>query len=217
MIPSRHPSLEALRRRRFFWGLTLLALAVLILFWALRRPPASLQQPLEMAQSKMEQRAGLWFVPGQSNAFTGLLIDSYDDGSRRSCSTVSNGRLEGLSSGFYTNGQQQVEEYFSNGTSHGTRLKWHPNGRKLSEVKIVHGKLEGVFRRWDEQGALVEEMEMSEGEPDGLSRSYYPSGFVRVEAHLRSGKLLDRQEWKDREHAATHNAPDSPETSRPTP
>ena len=191
------------RKPHPLWVFLLLVNLGVVAFLALRHRPAPFDLPAPSAQAKhrtnLVLQAGLWLLPGQTNTFTGLLLDTYEDGTRKSLTTVSNGLLHGVSQGWHTNGQQQVEEHYVAGTSHGLRTKWHPNGQKLSEVNIVDGKLEGTFRRWDEQGALTEEIEMKAGQPDGLSRAYYPSGSLKVEARLQQGRLIESQQWKDGE------------------
>ena len=189
-------------RKRLPWVLILIAAAGGVLFVVTRRHPVQPTPPLtELHRTNLVLQAGCWRLPGTTNLFTGLLLDTYEDGTRKSLSMVSNGLLQGLSQGWYTNGQQQVEEHFIAGTSHGLRTKWHPNGQKFSEVPIVEGQLHGSFRRWDEQGALTEEIEMKAGQPDGLSRGYYPSGSLRAEARLEQGRVIKSQQWKDGEKA----------------
>ena len=155
----------------------------------------------EVHRKNLELRAGLWHLPGQTNGFTGFLLDTYDDGEKKSRSAVSNGLLHGLSEGWHTNGTRQVEEHFVAGTSHGLRTKWHPNGQKLSEVGIVDGKLDGRFQRWDEDGSLAEEVELKVGVEDGVSRAYYPSGFIKAQVRLQQGKVLEQKFWKDGEYS----------------
>ncbi|MBI4325504.1 MAG: hypothetical protein HY674_09600 [Chloroflexi bacterium] len=57
--------------------------------------------------------------------------------------------------------------------------------------------MEGLFRRWHENGSLAEEIPMKTGQPDGLAWSYFPSGFVKAEARLRDGQVLEQHFWKD--------------------
>ena len=154
----------------------------------------------ETHRTNLVLNAGRWQLRGTTNAFTGLLLDTYPDGTRKSLSMVSDGLLNGVSRGWHTNGQQQVEEHFVAGISHGLRAKWHPNGQKLSEITIVDGKLSGTYRRWDEDGALAEEIEMKNGQPDGISKAYFPSGFLKSQVAMRNGEVVSRQSWNDREY-----------------
>jgi len=190
----------AARRGRIFFALLLVFVLSGVLFLLSRQRPPSTAPLSEVHRKNLERRAEAWYVPGQNNGFTGLLLDTYENGARKSRSVVSNGLLHGLSQGWHTNGQQQVEEHFVAGTSHGLRTKWHPNGQKLSEVMIVNGKLEGTFRSWNENGERAEEVELKDGQPEGLSKSYFPSGFVKSEVTLKKGTVVTQQFWKDGEY-----------------
>src|SRR5262245_478652 len=187
--PGNRREEVASRGRRLFIAVLLAPVLGVTLFLVTRhRPLASASLP-EVHRKNLEARAEGWRVPGETKAFNGFLLDTYEDGTLKSRSAVSNGLLHGLSQGWHTNGQQQVEEHFNAGTSHGLRTKWHPNGQMLSRVMVVHGKLDGPFLRWDEQGALAEEVEIKDGRPDGISRSYFPSGFLKSEVILRNGQV----------------------------
>jgi len=191
---------KAARSRTVFFAVLLLLVLSGVLFLLSRpRPPSDSPLP-EVHRKNLERRADAWYLPGQSNGFTGLLLDTYEDGAMKSRSSVSNGLLHGLSQGWHTNGQQQVEEHFVAGTSHGLRTKWHPNGQKLSEVTIANGKLEGMFRSWHENGQRAEEVDLKDGQPDGLSKSYFASGFLKSQVTLRKGTIVTKQFWKDGEY-----------------
>ncbi len=181
-------------------------LACVILIGLLTRPhpvtPDTATALPELHRTNLVLSAGHWHRAGETNGFTGVLLDTHDGGAKKSRTTLSNGAPHGLSLGWHTNGQAQVEEHFIAGTSHGRRTKWHPNGRKLSEITIVNGRLHGTFRRWDEHGARAEEIEMKDGQPDGLARSYFPSGFLKAEATLRGGQVIEHKSWKDGERPA---------------
>jgi len=170
------------------------------LFELTRHAPVPIIERPQAHRKDLEIRNGVWFQPGETREYTGLLLDSYEEGALKSRSVVSNGLLEGLSQGWYTNGQLQVEEHFVTGTSHGVRTKWHPNGQKLSEVTVVKGKLEGTFRHWHENGVLAEEVELTNGEPNGLSKAWFPSGFLKSQVTMLNGKIVEKQFYKDGEY-----------------
>ncbi len=172
----------------------LIAISVFLAF-----PRARNTSALEITRSQLVLRDGSWYRVGEATPFTGVMFETYPSGEQKSRVAIANGRLEGLSEGWYTNGQRQVLEHFRAGLSHGLRTKWHPNGQKLSEVQIVRGKLEGTFRRWNQDGSLFEEIQMANGKAEGISRAYYPSGFVRTEARLHGGEVLNQKFWNDGE------------------
>jgi len=200
MSISPHQPVPASRRPRLLFTVLLVGVLGGVIFLASRHRPSPRAPLAEVHRQNLELRAGKWYWPGQTNGFTGLLLDTYEDGTRKSLSAVSNGLLDGRSVGWHTNGQQQVEEHFVTGTSHGLRTKWHANGQKLSEVNIVNGKLHGTFRSWHENGERAEEVELKDGQPDGVSKSYFPSGFLKSQVTLRNGKVVEQRFWKDGEY-----------------
>src|SRR5262245_28043547 len=171
MTPSSQPPLSVAPRgqRPVLILSTFLLLGLAFFLATRRRSPVPATFP-EVHRTNLQLRVDRWYSLAATTGFTGFLLDTYEDGSLKSRSAVSNGLLHGLSQGWYTNGQQQVEEHFLDGTSEGMRAKWHPNGQKRSEVMVRHGNLHGVFRSWHENGLPAEEVELTDGLPEGLSR-----------------------------------------------
>jgi len=197
MIPAPPPS------RRHLWFSAVLVSVLFLTFFLATRPKRHGVPSVTLAEvhrTNLQLRAEGWFAPGDTRAFTGFLLDTYDDGTLKSRSSISNGVLHGLSQGWHTNGQQQVEEHYVAGVSHGMRTKWHPNGRKLSEATIVNGKLQGPFQSWHENGVPAEQVELKDGQPNGLSKSYFPSGSLKSQVTLHNGKVLEQHFYKDGEH-----------------
>src|SRR5262245_45827548 len=168
MISHQQLSPGGSLKRRVLFAVMLVSVLGGVVFLATRHHSASTAPPAEVHRKDLELRAGRWYMAGQTNGFTGHLIEPYDNGAMKSRSAVSNGLLHGLSEGWHTNGQQQIVEHFVAGTSHGLRTKWYATGVKMSEVPIINGQLQGTFRRWHENGALAEQMEMRQGQAEGL-------------------------------------------------
>jgi len=187
--------------RRLLLLVALASAAYATLFCITRKNPVALPNEQASAGSLL-LRDGRWYRQGGIQPFTGILSDSYPGGALKSRSVVSNGFLEGLSEAWYSNGVKQVTEFYHAGVSHGPRTKWYDSGQKLSEVLVVHGKLEGTFSRYYEDGRLAESITLKNGLPDGPSSSYYPSGFVKAEARLAAGKLIEQKFWNDHERTS---------------
>lgn len=165
-----------------------------LLAWAyLSRSPS----PVKLERSALEFREGRWFYKGQSNLFTGLLVEDYTNGFPKLRAPIVGGLPDGWSEGWHTNGLMQVREFFQAGVADGLRTKWYPSGTKLSEAEIRSGKLHGKFRRWHEDGSLAEEMDIVDGQPDGVAYAFHPSGYVKAIARLKRGELIERQEYTD--------------------
>lgn len=142
-----------------------------------------------------------------NRVFTGWLVEHYPNGGLKSRSRVVNGVLNGVSEGWYMDGRLQVREHFADGISEGLRVTWHVNGTTQSLATVVGGRIHGRFLRWREDGTLSEEMMMERGQPEGVSRAYYPSGFLKTEARLRAGQLVEQRSWKDGQMPAAPGSP----------
>jgi len=182
------------------------------LFVFLRKPPAkAIHAPApEVLRHDLAQTDGRWYRSGESNLFTGWMVDYYPGGARLSRSQISNGLLNGVSETWYTNGQMQVRESFQDGISDGLREKWYENGFKQARATIVAGQIIGTFQSWHDNGQLSEQIEMKHGQPDGTAWAYYPSGFVKAETTVADGKVLARKSWEDgqrRQASAAANGP----------
>lgn len=203
-----HPHNPSSTRARIPTGvlvfLGFIVLAILC-FTFLRPKPSTPSAPAEppapeVALTNLTLRNDRLYLPDQTNAFSGWMVEHYPDGVLKSRSAVRDGQLEGPSEGWYTNGVLQVREHFVQGVSHGSRTKWHANGNKASEANITQGQVVGIFRRWRDDGSLAEEISMDRDKPHGISRSYYPSGAIQTEARLDQGQLVDQKTWKDGEN-----------------
>jgi antitoxin component YwqK of YwqJK toxin-antitoxin module len=161
----------------------------------------------EVERPALVLRDGTLYRQDETLPFAGFMFERHENGSLKSRSAVSNGKLNGVSDGWHTNGALQVREHFKDGVSHGSREKWHATGKKMSEAVIVGGKLHGPFQRWHENGRLAEQIKMKDGHPDGTAWAYYPSGFLKMEAHLQNGNVLGQKSWKDGEAQAPEPLP----------
>ena len=107
----------------------------------------------EAPRSESTLRDGRLYRAGDTNAFSGVMIERFAEGALRSRLAVFEGLLHGVSEGWCTNRQLQVTENFKQGISHGLRTKWHLSGTKLSEAKIVESKFDGLFRNGTRTGS----------------------------------------------------------------
>ena len=181
-------------RRNLFWAATSLAAMGLAAWLVFPRPsetvPAQVA-PRELERTELKLVEGRLHRVGETNAFTGLLLDRYPDGTLRSRASVRDGRLEGLCEGWSPNGVLEVSEHFRDGVSHGLRTKWYPNGVRRSEATIERGRIHGHFQRWHEDGSLAESVSMVGGVPHGISRAYHPGGALKAEVMLDQGKVVE--------------------------
>lgn len=187
------------RRRLTLW--VGLALFVMIAAFQFRdrdaiSSAASREIPLESAH----RQDGLLFALGESRPFSGLLVESHPNGSRKLEIGVWNGRLEGPSRGWFSDGTPEVQETFHNDLSDGLRTRWHPNGAKRSEATIRQGILDGPFTEWHANGVKAVSMQMKDGKADGLVEAWHPSGTLKSRSTLRGGEIVERHFFEDPSH-----------------
>jgi antitoxin component YwqK of YwqJK toxin-antitoxin module len=167
-------------------GLLLLGIG-LYLGSVARRGPESLEQ---VNRNQMVLQAGRWMKTDETNAFTGVMVEFYPDGTLQSRSGVSNGLLNGLSEGWWTNGVLAVRETFNAGRSQGVRTKWDRTGSRIAESAIRDGQLDGMHREWHTNGQPALEVTMVSGKPHGLSRKWNPEGLLVGQWSLSNGVVL---------------------------
>ena len=186
---------------RPFWGrrekIAALASAgmlalITVLLWPDREEPTPVILPeLELADAI--RRNGLFYAPGVEEAFSGLVVEHYDDGQLKARCAVRNGQLEGLTEGWHPNGQLQVSESFRQGESHGIRTKWRADGSKLSEGQIENGAFEGIYRKWHPNGQLAQEIAMVEGQAHGLCRAFDEEGALTSRVLMEGGEIVEQR------------------------
>lgn len=162
--------------------------------------------PLEIDRTGLTNQNGQLFVLGQTNTFSGVMTESYPDGSQKSRSDIENGRMHGKSEGFYPDGQRQIQEHFNLGISEGVRTRWSTNGVKQSEGQIVQGEFHGEYRKWHDNGQSAEFILFEEGEPHGTAKSWYPSGFLKSRVEMDHGEIKKQETWNDGEMQGEHGS-----------
>ena len=155
---------------------------------ALRRQPSvSLEQ---VSRNNLVLQSGRWMKTGETNVFTGLMVEFYPDGTLQSRSVVSNGLLHGVSEGWRTNGVLAVREAFLDGRSHGTRTKWDETGNRIAETDIRAGEIEGLHREWHTNGKPSLEVTMARGKAHGLARKWSLEGQLAGQWVLSNGAVI---------------------------
>ena len=144
----------------------------------------------EVGMDRLVLREGRWMKTDETNAFTGMMVEFYPDGTMQSRSAVSNGLLHGISEGWWTNAVLAVRETFREGRSHGVRTKWNMEGRRLFEADIRDGRIDGFHREWHTNGQLAVEVSMAAGKPQGVSRKWNPEGALVGQWSLSNGVVV---------------------------
>ena len=172
------------------WLLVSGFLVAAILILVLKPWPRELVPAEQVSRKQLVLQQGRLMKTSQTNAFMGLMVELYPDGTLQSRSAVSNGLLHGVSEGWHTNGVLAVRETFREGRSHGLRTKWNIESRRVSEVDIREGRIDGFHREWHTNGQLAVEVAMASGLPSGQSRRWSPDGGLVGQWSLSNGVVV---------------------------
>lgn len=183
------PNKPSWRRRLLGIG-ALVALALVT--WGLREHFTPPVPPATALRADLTLRDGALHLGAATSPFTGLLVEDWRPGQRRTEVTIRDGRAHGLSRGWFENGRLEVEETFAHGVSHGTRTRYFSDGAKKSEVKIRDGELTGTFREWHANGRLARETPLVAGVPHGEVRSWDERGTLTGTARVERGQRVSR-------------------------
>ena len=172
-------------------GILFLVLVSLVVGLRRWQTPGLVESGVEtVGRDRLVLREGRWMKTDETNAFTGMIVEFYPDGTLQSRSAVSNGVLHGASEGWWTNAVLAVREMFREGRSHGLRTKWDIEGRRIAEADIRDGRIDGFHREWHTNGQLVVEVTMAAGQPQGVSRKWNPEGALVGQWSLSNGVVV---------------------------
>jgi len=175
-------------RARWFLVSGFLAAAVLTVIlkpWQRELVPAE-----QVSRNQLVLQQGRLMKTSQTNAFTGLMVEFYPDGTLQSRSAVSNGLLHGVSEGWHTNGVLAITEVFVSGTSHGTRTKWDAASNRIAETDIREGEIEGLHREWHTNGKPSMEVTMARGKAQGVARKWSLEGELAGQWVMSNGVVI---------------------------
>jgi antitoxin component YwqK of YwqJK toxin-antitoxin module len=175
-------------RARWFLVSGFLAAAVLTVIlkpWQRELVPAE-----QVSRNQLVLQQGRLMKTSQTNAFTGLMVEFYPDGTLQSRSAVSNGLLHGVSEGWHTNGVLAITEVFVSGKSHGTRTKWDAASNRIAETDIREGEIEGLHREWHTNGKPSLEVTMARGKAQGVARKWSLEGELAGQWVMSNGVVI---------------------------
>ena len=165
-------------------------LAGTILIFLLKPSKRDTVPPEQVSRNQLVLQQGRLMKTSQTNAFTGLMVEFYPDGTLQSRSVVSNGLLHGVSEGWHTNGVLAITEVFVDGKSHGTRIKWDAASNRIAETTIFAGQIHGSHREWYTNGQPALEMSMVDGKAQGLARKWNLDASLAGQWVLSNGVVV---------------------------
>ncbi len=172
------------------WILVLGFVVAIILTVILKPWQRELVPAEQVSRNQLVLQQGRLMKTSQTNAFSGLMVEFYPDGTLQSRSVVSNGLLHGQSKGWHTNGVLAITEGFVSGKSHGTRTKWDASSNRIAETDIREGEIEGLHREWHTNGKPSMEVTMARDKAHGVARKWSLEGELAGQWVLSNGVVV---------------------------
>ena len=92
--------------------------------------------------------------------FTGLLYETYDDGSIAFYGYVTDGIYDGEKVTFYKNGQMKSYCKMKLGGYYGKCYRWYEDGQLKEIREISEDRKHEWIKKWDEKGVLLEDCQL---------------------------------------------------------
>ena len=103
----------------------------------------------------LQKRGDTYYDINSEEPFSGLIINKYESGQKRTKGYLTNGKEDGIWTWWYENGQKEKEVDFLDGILDGLSTEWDENGLKWLETTYKDGK--GISsKRWNEDGSVKE-------------------------------------------------------------
>lgn len=119
---------------------------------------------------------GLYKEDGQ--LYSGPLVVTNSDGSKKSEATVKDGALDGKATYFYENGEVMEQGNYIAGAKAGLWIRYNTAGIKISEGSYNNGKKNGTWIVYDDNGNKVFQMAYKDGEKTGTWEQLDGHGVV---------------------------------------
>lgn len=112
------------------------------------------KSPNTVDESKIQERAGVYYTINSNTPFTGVSVAKHDNGQISKKRNYLEGKLHGKETWWHENGQVEAEVSFHKGTPQGTLIGWHENGAKEKSIPIENGQVRGLISHWYDNGVL---------------------------------------------------------------
>ncbi len=121
-----------------------------------------------------------------------LIIDTWQDGSRRSAGYEQDGQRVGYRA-WSEEGVLVMEQVLRDGVPHGRFRIWHDNGQLNEDAWYEDGLEHGRTRQYDSDGALIGGYTMDRG--TGVDLWFCRPGVLSEERHMRGGQRHGYERW----------------------
>ena len=127
--------------------------------------------PREVSTDELIFRENIAYVRGETEPFTGTVIN------------------------YFENGKKESEVPYVNGKKHGTRIMYYEDGSKRSESPHVDGIAHGTAIWCREDGSILGITPWVNGKEHGTAIGYNRDGSKWLEIVWENGKKISRKEF----------------------
>ena len=122
------------------------------------------------------------------SSFSGILIENYTDGKKKSQTEYYKGVKWGKELKWYYSGQLYTERFYYDGMKDSTNTGYWPNGNKKFVYQFSKGNYDGSFKEWYPDGSLSIWMNYKNGKEDGSQRGWRENGKLFINYVVKNGK-----------------------------
>ncbi|MCI4667335.1 MAG: toxin-antitoxin system YwqK family antitoxin [Bacteroidia bacterium] len=126
----------------------------------------------------------------RNEAFTGLAIDSMEDGTLVEETEYLEGKRQGTLRKWFPNGQLSYEAFYENGKLHGQVRSWWTNGNLRSLNHYQTGELHGEQWQWYKSGAKFKKRLLEMGREEGLQQCWRENGKIYNNYEAKNGRIF---------------------------
>ena len=138
---------------------------------------------------------GLWYMPGESNSYTGKAARAHFDGTKISEINYRAGKQHGLARFWYNNGNLRSSFNYIDGQLDGNATYYYRNGNIQNLTTHRAGLKHGPTIDWWPEGKKSFEENYVNGFPEGRWLSWWPNGKLASEKVYRKRRLVSHREW----------------------
>jgi len=139
----------------------------------------------------MEKRNGTWYLPNNTNPYSGRFIDYYMSGKKQGEGFLFNGRLKGNRKMYYQNGNISADLEYENGISNGSEKNFYEDGKLKEEGVTKNQKKIGLWKSYHPNGQIKNLTPHNENSLiHGESVSYYSTGKIKSSFKYKDGTYI---------------------------
>ena len=139
----------------------------------------------------MEKRNGTWYLPNNTNPYSGRFIDYYMSGKKQGEGFLFNGRLKGNRKMYYQNGNISADLEYENGISNGSEKNFYEDGKLKEEGVTKNQKKIGLWKSYHPNGQIKNLTPHNENSLiHGESVSYYSTGKIKSLFKYKDGTYI---------------------------